>query len=222
MPTSTSRGKTKPRKRASGRTPAGLSCVVLAAGQGTRMRSARAKVLHELLGLPLVTYPVDLARALGAHPIVAVLGHQLPAVQAALVARFGDEAVQVAEQKERLGTGHALATALPALRRARGILLVLSGDVPLLQRKSLSALVGAARRYSCLALLTTAPPDPTGYGRIVRDERGHVLRIVEQRDATAEERALRRSTPASTPRPSSSSGKPSRESAPATPRRSTT
>jgi bifunctional UDP-N-acetylglucosamine pyrophosphorylase/glucosamine-1-phosphate N-acetyltransferase len=190
MPTSTSRAKTKPRKRASVRTPAGVSCVVLAAGQGTRMRSARAKVLHELLGLPLVAYPVELARAIGADPIVAVLGHQLEAVQAALVARFGDGAVQVAEQKQRLGTGHALATALPSLRRARGILLVLSGDVPLLQRKSLSALVGAARRYSCLALLTTVPPNPTGYGRIVRDERGHVLRIVEHRDATPEERAL--------------------------------
>jgi bifunctional UDP-N-acetylglucosamine pyrophosphorylase/glucosamine-1-phosphate N-acetyltransferase len=189
MPTSTSRAKTKPRKRATART-AGLSCVVLAAGQGTRMRSARAKMLHELLGLPLVAYPVDLARALGADPIVAVLGHQLEDVQAALIARFGDGAVQVAEQKQRLGTGHALATALPSLRRARGILLVLSGDVPLLQRKSLSALVGAARRYSCLALLTTLPPNPAGYGRIVRDERGHVLRIVEHRDATPEERAL--------------------------------
>src|SRR4051794_21055392 len=121
MPISTPRAKTKTRKRAPGRTPAGLSCVGLAARQGARMRSARAKVLHELLGLPLVAYPVDLARALGADPIIAVLGHQLDAVQAALVGRFGDEAVQVAEQKQRLGTGHALATALPSLRRARGI-----------------------------------------------------------------------------------------------------
>jgi len=175
---------------ASARAKAPLACVVLAAGQGTRMRSARAKVLHEILGRPLVAYPIELARALGAEPVVAVLGHQRDAVEQALAARFGAGAVRVAEQTERRGTGHAVRVALPALRGVRGILLVLSGDVPLVQRKTLSALVGTARRYGCLAVLTTTPPDPTGYGRMVRDGRGHVLRIVEHKDATPEERAV--------------------------------
>src|SRR5204863_4794730 len=100
----------------------GLACVILAAGQGTRMRSARAKVLHEVLGRPLVAYPVELARALGADPVVAVLGHQLDAVEATLVERFGEGIIRVVEQTQRLGTGHALRTALPSLRGTRGIL----------------------------------------------------------------------------------------------------
>ncbi|HEX2659885.1 MAG TPA: bifunctional UDP-N-acetylglucosamine diphosphorylase/glucosamine-1-phosphate N-acetyltransferase GlmU [Polyangia bacterium] len=179
----------KPAKSAKSRTP-GVACVILAAGQGTRMRSAHSKVLHEVLGRPLVAYPTALALDLGADPVVAVLGHQRKEVEAALSSRFPDAPIKVAEQTERLGTGHALRIALPALRNARGILLVLCGDVPLVERKSLSALVGTARRYSCLAVMTATPPDPTGYGRIVRDERGHVLRIVEHKDATDEERAI--------------------------------
>ena len=165
----------------------GLACVVLAAGQGTRMRSAHAKVLHEVLGRPMVSYPIDLARTLGADPVVVVLGHQRQAVETPLVARFGVGGVLVAEQTKAMGTGHAVRMALPALRRARGILLVLYGDVPLLRRETLSALVGTARRYGCLALLTATPPEPKGYGRIVRDRRGHVLRVVEQKDATPDE-----------------------------------
>jgi bifunctional UDP-N-acetylglucosamine pyrophosphorylase/glucosamine-1-phosphate N-acetyltransferase len=185
-PTASKRGS--PKASRSRKSP--LACVVLAAGQGTRMRSARAKVLHELLGRPLVAYPIDLSRAIGADPVVAVLGHQREKVEEVLNARYGAGAIRIAEQKERHGTGHALRMALPALRGARGILLVLSGDVPLVQQKTLSALVGTARRYACLAVLTTTPRDPTGYGRIVRDSRGHVLRIVEHKDATAEERAV--------------------------------
>ena len=89
----------------------GLACVILAAGQGTRMRSARSKVLHEVLGRPLVAYPVELAQSLGAKPVVLVLGHQREDVEAVLVRRFGDEALRVVEQKQRRGTGHAVATA---------------------------------------------------------------------------------------------------------------
>ena len=151
------------------------------------MRSAHAKVLHEILGRPLVAYPIAQALALGADPVVAVLGHQKQAVEAALVARFGAGAVRIAEQAERRGTAHAVRVALPALKDARGTLLVLYGDVPLLRRETLSALVGTARRYECLAIVTATPPDPTGYGRVVRDRRGHVLRVVEHRDATADE-----------------------------------
>jgi bifunctional UDP-N-acetylglucosamine pyrophosphorylase/glucosamine-1-phosphate N-acetyltransferase len=167
-----------------------LAAIVLAAGKGTRMRSARAKVLHELLGLPLVAYPVGLARELGAAPVVAVLGHQRAAVESVLLARFGAGAVSVVEQAEQKGTGHAVRLAMPSLAGFEGIVVILYGDVPLLRRETLQALVGSARRYECLAIVTATPADPTGYGRVVRDLRGHVIGVVEQKDATPEERAI--------------------------------
>jgi bifunctional UDP-N-acetylglucosamine pyrophosphorylase/glucosamine-1-phosphate N-acetyltransferase len=168
-----------------------LAAIVLAAGKGTRMRSSRAKVLHELLGRPLACYPIELARALGADPVIAVLGHQHEAVEAVLLERFGAGAVTVVEQTEQKGTGHAVRLAMPALARmAEGMVLVLYGDVPLLRRETLEELVGTARRYNCLALVTATPPDATGYGRILRDERGHVIGVVEQKDASADEQAI--------------------------------
>jgi bifunctional UDP-N-acetylglucosamine pyrophosphorylase/glucosamine-1-phosphate N-acetyltransferase len=167
-----------------------LACIVLAAGKGTRMRSVHVKVLHPLLGRPLVSYPVELARDLDAEPIVAVLGHQREAVEAALVERFGAGEIRTVEQAEQRGTGHAVRLAMPTLRRFAGIVLILYGDVPLLRRQTVRALVGTARRYGCLALVTTTPPDPAGYGRIVRDQRGHITGVVEQKDATAEELAI--------------------------------
>src|SRR4029078_10729676 len=168
-----------------------LAAICLAAGKGTRMRSARAKVLHELLGRPLVCYPVELARSLGADPVIAVLGHQHAAVEAALQARCGGGAVTVVEQTEQRGTGHAVRLAMPALAKMEdGLVLVLYGDVPLLKRETLEERAAAVRRYGCLALVTATPPDATGYGRIVRDERGHVISVVEQKDASPEERAI--------------------------------
>jgi bifunctional UDP-N-acetylglucosamine pyrophosphorylase/glucosamine-1-phosphate N-acetyltransferase len=167
-----------------------VAAIVLAAGKGTRMRSARAKVLHELLGRPLVAYPVGLARDLGASPVVAVLGHQLAEVEASLAGRFGEGAVTVVEQAEQRGTGHAVRLAMPALRGEGGVVLVLYGDVPLLRRETLEELVGTARKYHCLAIVTTQPEDATGYGRVVRDSRGNVTGVVEEKDATVEERAI--------------------------------
>src|SRR5262245_11983582 len=110
-------------KGANGKNTA-LAAIVLAAGKGTRMRSSRAKVLHEMLGLPLVAYPVGLARALGADPVVAVLGHQRAAVEAALLGRFGAGAVTVVEQTDQRGTGHAVRLAMPALKGFRGIVVI--------------------------------------------------------------------------------------------------
>ena len=164
-----------------------LACIVLAAGKGTRMRSARVKVLHPLLGRPLVSYPVNLARELGADPVVAVLGHQREAVETALTSEFGEGTIRTVEQAEQRGTGHAVRLAMPALRRFAGIVVILYGDVPLLRRETVRALVGTARSYGCLALVTTSPPDPSGYGRILRDQRGHVIGVVEQKDASEEE-----------------------------------
>src|SRR5580692_11164887 len=169
----------------------GLAAIVLAAGKGTRMRSSRAKVLHEILGRPLGAYPIELARGLGANPVIAVLGHQRAVVEAALAERFGADAVTVVEQTEQRGTGHAVKLAMASLKRFTGdLVLVLYGDVPLLRRETLAALVGTARRYRCLALVTATPPDPTGYGRILRDDRGNVIGVVEEKDASPEERAI--------------------------------
>jgi bifunctional UDP-N-acetylglucosamine pyrophosphorylase/glucosamine-1-phosphate N-acetyltransferase len=184
-----SKAKTsRPRK---GAPRGGLAAIVLAAGKGTRMRSARAKVLHEILGRPMGIYPIDLARRLGADPVVAVLGHQREAVEAALIAHFGVDAVAVVEQTEQRGTGHAVRLAMPALKSFSGdLVLVLYGDVPLLRRETLEELVGTARRYKCLAMVTTTPPDPTGYGRMLRDDRGHVIGVVEEKDASPEEREI--------------------------------
>ena len=130
---------------------------------------------------------------MGADPVVAVLGHQHEAVEAVLLARFGAGAVKVVEQTEQRGTGHAVRLAMPALARFdgnSGMVMVLYGDVPLLRRETLEELVGTARRYGCLAIVTATPPDPTGYGRILRDQRGHVIGVVEQKDATPEEQAI--------------------------------
>ena len=167
-----------------------LACVVLAAGQGTRMRSSRAKVLHELLGRPMVAYPIELARAMRAAPVVAVLGHQRAEVEAALGARFGAGTIGIVEQTEQRGTGHALKVALPALQAVGGTLLVLYGDVPLLRRETLNALVAISRRTAGLAMVTTTPRDPTGYGRILRDSSGRVTGVVEHKDATTEQRQI--------------------------------
>jgi bifunctional UDP-N-acetylglucosamine pyrophosphorylase / glucosamine-1-phosphate N-acetyltransferase len=187
------RTKSKPKKPRSGagKSRGGIAAIVLAAGKGTRMRSARAKVLHEILGRPMGAYPIDLARRLGADPVVAVLGHQREAVEAALVVRFGAGTVSIVEQTEQRGTGHAVRLAMPALKGfTGGLVLVLYGDVPLLRRETLEELVGTARRYKCLAMVTATPPDPTGYGRVLRDERGHVIGVVEEKDASPEEREI--------------------------------
>jgi bifunctional UDP-N-acetylglucosamine pyrophosphorylase / glucosamine-1-phosphate N-acetyltransferase len=175
-----------------------LAAIVLAAGKGTRMRSSRSKVLHELVGRPLIAYPIDLARAAGADPIVAVLGHQIDMVGKVLESRFGAGKITIVEQAEQRGTGHAVRLAMPALTKALAAaqgahaqVLVLYGDVPLLRRETLAELVGTARRYRCLALVTATPPDPTGYGRIRRDQRGHVIGVVEHKDATPDELRIR-------------------------------
>ncbi|HVR63155.1 MAG TPA: bifunctional UDP-N-acetylglucosamine diphosphorylase/glucosamine-1-phosphate N-acetyltransferase GlmU [Polyangia bacterium] len=168
----------------------GLAVIVLAAGKGTRMKSRRAKVLHPLLGRPLAAYPIALAREMGADPIVPVLGHQRDAVEAELSARFGAGSLRVVEQADQRGTGHAVALALPALGDFAGIVTIVYGDVPLLRRETLDALVGAARAGGCLAIVTARPPDPTGYGRILRDRRGRITAVIEQKDASEKQRRI--------------------------------
>ena len=165
--------------------------VILAAGQGKRMRSAAPKVLHRVAGRPLVAFPIALARSLGAERIVVVVGHGREAVEAAVRALPGGADVRFAVQKEQRGTGHAVMAALPALAGHRGPVLVLSGDVPLLGRPSIAALSKAyARSGGRLAFVEFEPADPSGYGRVIRDERGAVVAIREHRDCSRAERRV--------------------------------
>ncbi len=165
-----------------------LNIVVLAAGQGKRMQSDLPKVLHPLAGKSMLAHVLENARRLSPGRIVVVVGHGGEQVRAA----FASEADLVfVEQAQQLGTGHAVAQAVPELALAedgQGTTLVLYGDVPLVQTSSLDGLLQA--RGNGVALLTERLPDPTGYGRIVRDEQGRVQRIVEHKDASEAERAI--------------------------------
>jgi bifunctional UDP-N-acetylglucosamine pyrophosphorylase/glucosamine-1-phosphate N-acetyltransferase len=165
-----------------------LSVVILAAGQGTRMKSSQAKVLHRICGEPLVYFPIARAGELGAKRVIVVLGHQAGEVQAAIEARFGMDEVDVVLQREQLGTAHAVQQAAPKLP-ADGPVLILYGDVPLILLETLSRLL-AAYRPGGLALLIARPADPHGYGRVVRAPDGGVARIVEEKDCTKEERTI--------------------------------
>ncbi|HEX7596632.1 MAG TPA: bifunctional UDP-N-acetylglucosamine diphosphorylase/glucosamine-1-phosphate N-acetyltransferase GlmU [Polyangia bacterium] len=167
-----------------------LACLILAAGKGTRMYSARAKMLHSILGVPLVSYPVERAIELHASPIVAVLGHQRAEVEKALLARHGQGTVTVVEQAEQKGTGHAVRLGLQPLRRWEGTVLILYGDVPLLSRETLTALVKKSRAKGALVMLTAQVPHPFGYGRVVRDSQGRITKVVEHKDANEEERQI--------------------------------
>ena len=165
-----------------------IHVVVLAAGKGTRMKSQRAKVLHRLAGLPLVAWVVRAARALSPSTITVVVGYQADAVQRALE---GVDGLRYVVQEPQLGTGHALLQAEPLLAGRAGVVLLLSGDVPLLGASTLRALVDHHVRCRAAAtVLTMALGDPFGYGRMVRDAGGALARIVEERDASAGERAI--------------------------------
>ncbi|GAB4357382.1 MAG: bifunctional UDP-N-acetylglucosamine diphosphorylase/glucosamine-1-phosphate N-acetyltransferase GlmU [Methylohalobius crimeensis] len=161
-----------------------LNIVILAAGQGTRMRSDRPKILHTVGGKPLLQHVYERAGELNPETTVIVYGHGGEQVRQ----RFPDWSAHWVEQSPQLGTGHAVQQALPILRDD-ALILVLYGDVPLLQRPPLERLLSVAATDT-LALLTVDMNDPTGYGRIVRDAEGRVVRIVEEKDAAAEEKKI--------------------------------
>ena len=168
-----------------------LDIVIMAAGKGTRMKSRHPKVLQKLAGRALLQHVLDTATSLKARSAVVVTGHGAAEVEAAITAAQGAEAgfdLKFVRQEPQLGTGHAVQQAVPALK-TDGMVIVLSGDVPLTQADTLQALVDAAAGNK-LALLTVTMTDPTGYGRIVRNDAGTVQRIVEQKDANDAERAI--------------------------------
>jgi len=167
-----------------------LAAIILAAGKGTRMRSETPKVLHEVGGLPLVAYPIRHARSLKAQKTVVIVGHGAEDVQTRLSADFPGQC-QFALQAEQKGTGHAVMMGMKALRGFKGSVLVLSGDVPLLQLSTIRKLLRQAQRAHCAgALLSMIPSDPTGYGRIIRNAKGQVIQIVEHKDCTDDQRAV--------------------------------
>ena len=168
-----------------------LDIVVMAAGLGTRMKSARAKVLHELAGRPLVAHVCRAAAELEPDRIVVVVGHQAELVEEAARAALegGAAELRFALQAEQLGTGHAVQQTVEHF--SGGTVVVLSGDVPLVRAETLRALLEAHREAGNAAtLLTTVLDDPTGYGRVVRGEGDRFVRIVEHRDASDDERAI--------------------------------
>ncbi|MDQ2077020.1 bifunctional UDP-N-acetylglucosamine diphosphorylase/glucosamine-1-phosphate N-acetyltransferase GlmU [Marinimicrobium sp. ABcell2] len=158
-----------------------LDIVILAAGKGTRMRSDLPKVLHPIGGRPLLQHVIDTARELGAGQLLTVIGHGAEQVEQ----RLTGEDIKYVLQTEQLGTGHAVQQALPFLRDNARV-LILYGDVPLTRATTLERLVAAVNDQQ-MALLTMTLPNPTGYGRIIRDQQGHVEAIVEQKDATEDQ-----------------------------------
>jgi bifunctional UDP-N-acetylglucosamine pyrophosphorylase/glucosamine-1-phosphate N-acetyltransferase len=161
-----------------------LYVIVLAAGQGKRMHSSLPKVLHRLAGRPLLAYVLDAARSLDAREIVVVHGHGGAEVKTA----FAGDDLHWVEQSDQRGTGHALGCALPAVPGDADV-LVLNGDVPLVGGELLRRLVAAAN--GGLAITTCELGDASGYGRVVRDAGGKVRRVVEHKDATAQELGIR-------------------------------
>lgn len=173
-----------------------LDILILAAGLGTRMRSGTAKVLHQLGGRPLIAHVCRAAAALlkEGRPIYVVVGHQAEEVKAAVREELGADGAVFITQAEQRGTGDAVMSAREALAEANSTLLVVSGDVPLVRAETLGALVHQHRthrgRGAACTLLSVRLEDPTGYGRVVRDDEGRFLKIVEQKDATPEERQI--------------------------------
>jgi len=162
-----------------------LSVVILAAGQGKRMKSALPKVLHPLAGRPLLKHVIEVAQSLEPTDVTVVYGHGGDVVRETLK----DEKVGWALQAEQKGTGHAVQQALPGLKDG-SLVLVLYGDVPLIQRATLEALVKLADAKS-MSVLSMEVDDPTGYGRIVRNARGQVQKIVEHKDASKSQLRIR-------------------------------
>lgn len=164
------------------------AAVILAAGKSTRMKSELPKVLHPILGRPMIDYVLDAARSAGCEKIVVIVGHKAEEVKAAL-SHHPD--VEFALQADQKGTGHAVMMSADNLAEHDGPVLVLAGDTPLLKGSSLSRLLEVQQQQNAACVVGTAITEANeGLGRIVRDTNGSFLRIVEQKDATPEEAAI--------------------------------
>jgi bifunctional UDP-N-acetylglucosamine pyrophosphorylase/glucosamine-1-phosphate N-acetyltransferase len=172
-----------------------LDVLILAAGLGTRMRSNLAKVLHRLDGRPLINHVCLTATALAPRKIYVVIGHQGEEVKRAVLQELDEDNTAFVWQKEQLGTGHAVNSAREFLETEDSTLLILSGDVPMIRHDTLAALVQQHHNHrgkgAACTILTVKLDDPKGYGRIVRDDTGFFSHIVEQKDATEEEKQIK-------------------------------
>lgn len=167
---------------------AGPLAIILAAGKGKRMGSDLPKVLLPVCGRPMLRYVVDAVRAAGVEQMAVVIGHRGELVRQELANEAG---IEFAEQKEQLGTGHAVMMCHEILARHNGPVLILAGDSPMVQVSSLRAVLDAfAGKQPACMLGTATKPDPTGLGRVVRDASGQFQAIVEEKDATPAERAI--------------------------------
>jgi UDP-N-acetylglucosamine diphosphorylase/glucosamine-1-phosphate N-acetyltransferase len=168
-----------------------FAVVILAAGKGTRMKNPEmTKVMYTINEKPMVDYVVDLAAKLQAGRTILVVGWQKQSVIDYITKAF--PSVEFVEQNEQLGTGHAVLQTMNALAEFSGDLLVLSGDVPLLTEKTVKALIGYHRATDAVATILTADlDDPSGYGRIIHNDDGSVKKIVEHKDASKKELAIR-------------------------------
>ena len=169
------------------------AAVILAAGQGTRMKSDLPKVLHTVDGVPMVRYVIDTVHNAGIERVVIIVGYKAERVREACVVHDtgDDNSVEFALQSEQLGTGHAVMQAKEALDGFDGTLVILNGDVPGLRASTLTQFVEEHDASGATATVMTARLDnPAGYGRIVRGEDGSLLRIVEHKDGTDDERAI--------------------------------
>lgn len=162
--------------------------IILAAGKGKRMKSDLPKVLNQLGGRPMVEYVVDAARAAGAQRIILVVGHRWERMKDHLERLK----VELAIQERQLGTGHAVLQARELLSDFEGDILILCGDVPLLRADTLKNLLSEHRKHEASAtVLTSIMENPSGYGRIIRDDQGMVQEIVEDKDASADQKKVR-------------------------------
>ena len=167
-----------------------IAVVILAAGLGTRMRSDKAKVLHEMCGRPLISHVVDAAEKASLTGIIAVVGHQAEKVKHCI--RQDCAAARFALQPEQLGTGHAVQCALEHLRPGEKDVLILCGDVPLITPQTLQRFITSHRaEEQHLTVMAVTTDSPRGYGRLIIDRKGQVLRIVEEADATPEQKEIR-------------------------------
>jgi bifunctional UDP-N-acetylglucosamine pyrophosphorylase/glucosamine-1-phosphate N-acetyltransferase len=165
-----------------------FAALILAAGKGTRMKSVVAKVLHPVAGRPMISYVVDAVRSCGYRDIVIVVGHESEEVTKVV----GGPGIRFAFQEPQLGTGHAVASAREMFRGFDGHILILCGDIPLLQPRTIEEFIRFHKNHSSkLTVMTTYPDSPAGYGRIVRRKDGRVAAIVEDKDADAEEKAIK-------------------------------
>jgi len=166
----------------------GFRTIILAAGKGKRMKSDLAKVLHPVGGLPMLTHPVAAARVAGSRNITVVVGRQAERIREL----FAKDDLIFVEQRDQLGTGHAVLQARDVFRDYEGTIVILCGDVPLILPETVRALFDRHRsERAAVTVLTTIPDQSAGYGRVVKAHDGTILRIVEDKDATPEEKQIR-------------------------------